>query len=991
MLDPSALFVEGPVNAPADEPQGRVLPHLVVRVGGLPVRLLEELRAVRSQELAAGLAEVEKQLEARRHDLTESLFVAVGGLEDEDARRALLRLKRDVHNGRKLKAGPLAAVGEAADRGTVARDLQTGLQTFADLQGERRRLQEELEEVFPGELASARRRFQAQVKDEDFRKGLLLSSRTLASQVSRYVKASPKGTSAKVRQVERSLMRYFSRTVMKATPFGTFCTILPGRLASGGELSEPPRFTGDPRSKRSHLRLNKALYGQLLPLLVRRPEIRRHLHVELNPTLRQDGEKWLFLAAMSSGEVFQRLSANPVVDLFRRLLERRGHVPLEELLRELCDHPDLEASREEAEAFVDRLLELGFLRFRIGIREQEVNWDAPLAKLLAEMDDDHARTIRRLLEELREQVDRYPAATVAERAEILEGSQGLVKEAFEALGAKPPKNLPPFYEDAGGEAALDLRLGETADCLEELVRITNRLSWSRSEQANMRAFFDRFYGDGRGPVNLLRFYEDYYREHYKGHLERQRKKPGPAAAQPDEPAEEEGEEQGEDLDKPEEAPEAGSQGNPFGLPIIDQLREARDRLARRLRELWREDLEAEEIVLQREDLEAAVAGVPPSRDPCRSASMFGQLVHGFGPDGEPALVASSFLGGYGKYFSRFLYLLPPETYEGLLESNRALAVESGAHIAEICGDAAFNANLHPPLLPWELSYPTGESGAAEQQIPSSEVFVEPAAGDPHRLRLSRGPGGPDVVPVDLGFLNSRMRPPLFQLLSRSMPVASFGLQVPESPLDPPSAGEEGKGAKPPASAESAEGSRQPTRVRYRPRVTYRRRLILARRSWTLPGDEIPRRLGHETEASYFLRLDAWRRDLGLPQEVFVRCHMMPGRPVQPATVEKNQEGTQVKVKKEGAKGKPQPVRQHLYKPQYLDFGNPLLVDLFSRLGEGLDRFLLTVEERLPAREHLVRSGAAPAEERWATELVFQVDFGPTPPAPEQGAAGDPDD
>ncbi|MCG8459583.1 MAG: lantibiotic dehydratase family protein, partial [Holophagales bacterium] len=396
---------------------------------------------------------------------------------------------------------------------------------------------------------------------------------------------------------------------------------------------------------------------------------------------------------------------------------------------------------------------------------------------------------------------------------------------------------------------------------------------------------------------------------------------------------------------------------PFGLPFLEQLDRALVSLYQRIEELWRSAPDAEEIVLHSADLETAVENLPPPSNPCSSVSLFTQLVRGGadgpndgqGPPGAwegrgPALVARSYLTGFGKYFSRFLYLLPAEVLSDLRATNRRLTDQE---LAEICGDANFNANLHPALLPDELAYPTAE-GAGGEQIATWDLRVEPDPEDVHRLRLVRASSGKEIVPVDLGFLNPRMRPPLFQLLSRFTPSISFNLPLPESPGT--GVGEGGDGRS------TASGG-----VEYRPRITYRGRLILARRRWRITHEAFPYRRSGEGEGEYFLRLQEWRQGLGLPAEVFVRIDLLP-----PSA------GDSGNAPREPAAG---PVRQHLYKPQYLDFECPLLVHLFEKTGESLRRFRMSFEERLPAHEHLIPAGSGDGldDERYAVEMVFQID------------------
>ena len=88
-----------------------------------------------------------------------------------------------------------------------------------------------------------------------------------------------------------------------------------------------------------------------------------------------------------------------------------------------------------------------------------------------------------------------------------------------------------------------------------------------------------------------------------------------------------------------------------------------------------------------------------------------------------------------KYFSRFLHVLPEELRDDLRAHNDAL---TGEILAEISADGAFNANLHPPLLRWEVSYPTGDRAGLQRPILVSDLRVEAYPDDPHALGLRQG-------------------------------------------------------------------------------------------------------------------------------------------------------------------------------------------------------------------------------------------------------------
>ena len=918
----------------------QLFPHFVCRVAGVPVSILEDLVAVESMASWRALRESEAELARLRGPLSEALFAAVGGLEDQDLRRALLRLKRNVHNLRPP---------DRSDLERVPRSLVPDLERYDRLA----RSLQEAEACFEAELARIRRRFQEAVTDEHFRNGVLLASTTLFDEIERYRRAPAEHPGAKARQVERSLLRYYTRAAVKTSPFSTFCAIVPGRLGDGPSPGASG-FAGNPREKSSVLRLNKAMVPFLVQAVTARPAVRRHLSVELNPTLRQMDGRWVFLTGAGRREVFQHLAPHPVLALLLEILSERGRLPLAALTEALLE--EVEASENAIAAYLDRLLDAGFLRFRLGIREQDLDWDRRLCQLLAglgdDLEDDLARRTVQFLQEYRRLADSYAEASLERRRTLSESVTALVDGYFasveETEGWLPGTET--LFEDAGGNASLVLDLGDLEDLLAEYVRLIHPFIWLLGEQANMRHFFTEHYVSeaasdaGSEPVPLLRFYEDYYREHLEGHLERQEQLWGPA-----------GEAAGE-LD----AETLARLSNPFRLELVEKLNQARHGLVRRIRELWRAAPDAEEIVLERRDLEELAAGLPDLEEPFRSVSLFTQFVPGTVPGMPPGLVLDEVLIGFGKYFSRFLYLLPDEVEKDLVASNRRL---TRSDLAEICGDASFNGDLHPPLLPAEIAYPTAEGGSAREQISVSDLRVEPDPRSPFRVRLVHATTGREVIPVDLGFRNPRLRPLLFQMLSRMTPVAAFVLNPPLRPEEPEKAGDGGREA--------------PGRVIHRPRVTYRGRLVLARRRWTLPQALFPGRDRQESEAGYFLRIQRWREDLGLPEEVFVRIVDLKGESRVPP--EKMWPG-QVPPGKLSP-GKKPGFRDHLGKPQYVDFRNPLLVDLFSRMTENLETFEVVLEERLPGRDQLISAG----EERFVTEMILQVDF------PEREAAACPEE
>jgi hypothetical protein len=389
--------------------------------------------------------------------------------------------------------------------------------------------------------------------------------------------------------------------------------------------------------------------------------------------------------------------------------------------------------------------------------------------------------------------------------------------------------------------------------------------------------------------------------------------------------------------------------------------------------LWRLDPGASSLDLRRRHLEGALAGVPSpgKRGAGRSVQVFAQLLPDLAGRGA-GLVVDGCHTGFGKYFSRFLHVLPQELERAL---TRQPEVWGPVRVAELGGDAAFNANLHPRILPWTLSYPTCEGGQEGPAMAVTELRVAPCPEDPDGLLLLHGESGERVLPVDLGFLNPNLRPPLFQLLAWLSPGAAFHFPLPEEPWDTPSerdlADEAGslEAAAPqaPPEADSCAGEEA---IQYRPRIVYEDRLVLARRRWRIPCSRLPLAAASEGEAAYFLRLQRWCRGLGLPRQLFFR--------LRPGSAKGAGEGAGAASGIASAAS-----RRHLEKPQYLDVDGPLTVELFRRtvaaLAAATTPFEVILEEALPAPAEALPSASG----RHATELILQVDFSPEP-APAAG-------
>ena len=132
-----------------------------------------------------------------------------------------------------------------------------------------------------------------------------------------------------------------------------------------------------------------------------------------------------------------------------------------------------------------------------------------------------------------------------------------------------------------------------------------------------------------------------------------------------------------------------------------------------------------------------------------------------------------------------------------------------------------------------------------------------------------------------------------------------------------------------------------------PRITFNKNLILQRKSWNIPKKLIPLRKPNETSWQYFSRVSIWRKELGIPRHsfVFIMERFLMDQ-LTPKEAEK--------------------IGRDDYKPQYLDFDNPLMINLFEKLVEKVP-FRFKVEEMLPHPDHMATING----KKYVTEYLHQ--------------------
>ena len=709
----------------------QINPHFICRVSGLPTDQIENLKSSLLQQLIKKFFSELKKIELKKNELSQRLYQLINTVNDKKIRSRLINLKRDIYNEKDELT---------ADELNLSEDILNELASLKEIFVQKIILAKQLKESYNKEKQRTRCLFADYLSDGDFQKGLLLSSKTLYSTQKIYQKSDFEKLDRKIEQIERGLLRYFSRTSMKATPFGTFCAIIPGKL-NGTNGNSSLSFSENPLKKKSLILINKDIYGIISNFIRKDPDIRKKLSIELNKTIDKKETIFYFLTEIEGKEIFQRLEINPVLELLQECFEKQPVIVYEELVNNLVSNVELEATKEEVETYIDKLIGIGFIRFKIGIPEQMVDWQEPLIEILKNTGIKNAGQICGFLEKIQSIVKDYEINSVEERVKNLGEITITLESAFKDLNitANIRSNLP-LYEDATAYCSVSVNennIKEIENSLFSFIHKSQKLSYPRAEHANMRHFFNNYYNDTSKEISLLQFYEDYYREHLKSHLEKQQKFQYKKDA-----------EELKDYDLM----------NPFKIDLIKEIQTANKNISMLISKKWLEFPDNPEINISRDEYNLATENVKEIDQHNLSVSLFSQFIQEGSDHSKNKLLLTGghYLSGFGKYFSRFLYLFDPEVIEGIYEAN---SNTNGEILAEISGDANFNANLHPPLLKYEISYPTSEIGLAEIPLKCTDIIVERDPSDTNRLRLKDITRKCYVIPLDLGFLNPMMRPP----------------------------------------------------------------------------------------------------------------------------------------------------------------------------------------------------------------------------------------
>ncbi|QVQ51272.1 lantibiotic dehydratase [Spiractinospora alimapuensis] len=790
----------------------------VVRVAGLPVRVLRGLRFERSFTALNEIAEHHHRLESEARQLADALYDVIGTLPDGPPKPHMVGLRRALHRPRaprETEWNPIVARALPLD---LADHVRRWISDFLEAPGEIERLQE----VFAAEREERLDSLRAAARHPNLRRGLAQASPSLSAEVSAWLGGAPRAPRFRA---QVALASYVARASAKTSPYSTFMVSGLGEWSADGPAV---RIVDRPRV-RAVVELDGAFVQGLVRSLSTDPELRRSLPLRLNPSATFTGDRVSFVGPRPD-EAIMTMPATAALRACAGILERGTACPranLRDALTRLGNAPGA-----DVEAFLDGLVELGLLEVVPPTPDlAKAPLDA-LARWLAETRDARLTPLATLIGELHDEAGRdVPVDDLAGHGQRQRHLTRLLDRVATHV-ALPTKVDARTAKWAFHESSVHVQPATAC--------AVTRWHPALKDLDAVRRWLALF--DPSLPLKLA--FAEFFRERF-----------GPGTAVPFLAAH---------RALHQELRHGDDGGRTPAAREVVRLMHARTQLLRpltgsqlpRLRELAHLQDAARDAVLST-DVRDGVVHVDPTEmvawatiwprwvETSPSVACYLQATN---RERDPSLVLNAMHNGHGRGRSRVAHLV--DRAGGIPPADRQpSAPAAGPLMAELSGQFGSTVNVRTAAVSHELDYPfTSSTRPDSERIRLGDCVVvhDDSVG---LLRLRSESREVGVVPLHVGMMGDLFLPSAAQFLTQvfghsfyTYPhvalVADNELTTPESVT---------------AYRRVAVGS-----------------VVLRRACWVAPADQVPRRPSGESDTQYWLRLLRWLRTHRVPTQCFVR-------------------------------------------------------------------------------------------------------------------------
>lgn len=901
----------------ADRISTRLAPYFLLRTGGMPINGLLAMRAADTMDKLYTLSSIQANLKAITPSLTERIEKEVPHLTDDRLRNKLITYKRDMYNHRRPKSRAVDFVGELPQ--ALLAEME---QWEADME-KMQDLKAQAQADFNREQPHARRVLQTTVNNHNFLNGVLLTSGDLFEKVNKYIETPIEEQNARLRKVEYTLATMLTRVAAKTSPFSTFSLVGQGLLAQDADLAE----TEFPSlAHRSQVRINWTPVLRVLDGLLKHPDVRPLLAYRVNRTLRVEENRLVLIQRKDSPATRPRvfrttetpvsMDFNPAMQMVIAIIRESEGGAL--LYPDLIERMSQAGPREAIEKFVNQLIDIQVIEPTVEYPEQSRDILATVRNLIGTWQTEVAVRTSDHLQAISALIEQYRTGTVPVRSELLVSIRRRFEEIGDIVGLPTTARSLGLlvYEDAILEGATRVPAAEWEEILSDLSFYQELAPLFdvkfRLQSVIAKMFVDRYGADGictdTGEFvrNLIPVHTQFIKPMVPGQLFA-------------------------DLEIGNDIPNIRAL-NDLKLEFLDLINR-------------RFDEGETEIELTREELAPLIGRVPASiKNRPLSHEFFMQWVK---DDRQSLMVINQPYFGYLAFMSRFVEYFQEDGMVDRLRTYLSDLFAGTGALAEVSGVYGFNANLHPRIAPYEMTFPaTSFARGEEEEVPTVDwrdvSFVYDR--DTDRVMIQHEKIG-RMNALYLGTLVPLMLPTIVRTL---MNMFSNGNLIESYHTI--------------REYELSDEVKQ-SQVRVYPRIRLGQ-VVVSRKKWMVPRAQLPMREAKESEFDYFCRVHEWRMNLNMPSRVFVRFVPMID----------SENPLLGLLDRDSAQNAPELDFTEM-KPQHIDFENPVLVRLLGKLiVDGT--FGMVVEEMLPDVDQLpVQNG----QERYVSEVIVEMSKGGVSP------------
>jgi len=292
-----------------------------------------------------------------------------------------------------------------------------------------------------------------------------------------------------------------------------------------------------------------------------------------------------------------------------------------------------------------------------------------------------------------------------------------------------------------------------------------------------------------------------------------------------------------------------------------------------------------------------------------SFSMFFQII-------DNKIIINNIGLGYGRMCSRFFHMFDSSFLNEVKIFNKSLQ-RKNSFLTEVSDSSFFNANMHPLLFDYECIVPGGHSNSVEENIIGLKELVIKQCKKDDRLILFDEKNQKEIIIHDSSFQGRKARSQMFNFL------LNFSDKVfPDF--------------EPILKTINKKYSEKKNGYIFFPRIVFDSNIVLQRKYWLVNTVKLSSFLTKDRISDFFLDVNFWRKENNIPSKVFLKIP-------------------------EGEEN-----RKDDYKPQFVDFENPIFANLLQKIFRRSSKVILT--EFLPFLEADVSNNK---DELFTTEYLVQ--------------------